>query len=92
MKLVIRDAAAADLEIIYAWIARYSPRAADAVIERLLARMRQLLLPGLSHIGRPGREEGTREIVERPYIIVYQVNDSLEQIEVLAVLHGRQRR
>jgi addiction module RelE/StbE family toxin len=91
MKLVIRDAAAADLELIYSWIARYSPRA-DAVIERLLARMRQLLLPGLSHIGRPGRGEGTREIVERPYIIVYEVNDSLEQIEVLAVLHGRQRR
>ena len=44
MKIVIRDSAAADLELIYAWIARYSPRAADKVVERLLERIRGLLI------------------------------------------------
>jgi addiction module RelE/StbE family toxin len=92
VRLVIRDTAAADLELIYAWIARYSPRAADKVIERLLERMRGLLIPGMSRIGRPGRESGTRELVERPYIIVYEVDEESDQIVVSAVFYGRQRR
>jgi toxin ParE1/3/4 len=92
MKLVIRDAAAADLEYIYAWVARYSPRAADAIVERLLDRMRRLLDPGMARIGRPGREEGTRELVERPYIIVYEVDEANGEMVILAVVHGRQNR
>jgi plasmid stabilization system protein ParE len=92
MKLVIRDAAAADLEHIYASIARYSPRVADTTVERLLARMRGLLVPGTTRIGRPGRLSGTRELVERPYIIVYEVDDDMEEIVVLGVVHGRRNR
>ena len=92
MRLVIRDAAAADLEFIYAWVARYSPRAADKIIERLLHRMRLLLDLGMERLGRPGREEGTRELVERPYIIVYEVDEANEEIVVLAVVHGRKKR
>jgi len=92
MKIVIRDSAAADLELIYAWIARYSPRAADKVVERLLERIRGLLIPGMANIGRPGREKGTRELVERPYIIVYEVDEANDEIIVLGVFHGRQRR
>jgi toxin ParE1/3/4 len=92
MRLVIRDAAAADLEYIYASIARYSPRAADAIVERLLHRMRRLLDPGMTRIGRPGREEGTRELVERPYIIVYEIDEANEELVILAVFHGRQNR
>jgi toxin ParE1/3/4 len=92
MKLVIRDAAAADLEYIYAWVARYSPRAADVIVERLLDRMRRLLDPGMALIGRPGREPGTRELVQRPYIIVYEVDEVKQEIVILAVVHGRQKR
>jgi len=92
MNIVIRDSAAADLELIYAWIARYSPRAADEVVEQLLERMRGLLIPGMARIGRPGREKGTRELVERPYIIVYEIDETNDQIVVLGVFHGRQKR
>jgi plasmid stabilization system protein ParE len=92
MKIVIRDSAAADLELIYAWIARYSPRAADKIVERLLERVRGLLIPGMAHIGRPGRERGTRELVERPYIIAYEVDEANDEIIVLGVFHGRQKR
>jgi toxin ParE1/3/4 len=92
MNIVIRDSAAADLELIYAWIARYSPHAADRVVERLLERVRGVLIPGMAQIGRPGREKGTRELVERPYIIVYEVDETNDEIIVLGVFHGRQRR
>jgi plasmid stabilization system protein ParE len=44
------------------------------------------------HRGRPGSEEGTREIVfgPLPYIAVYRVKD--ETIEVLRIYHGAQDR
>lgn len=92
MKLVIRDRAAADIENIHAWIARDRPRTANAVVERLTARIRNLLLPGMSRIGRPGREPGTRELIQPPYVIVYKVDEAAEEITVLAVFHGRQDR
>jgi toxin ParE1/3/4 len=43
-------------------------------------------------IGRPGREHGTRELVQRPYIIVYEVDEMNQEIVILAVVHGRQKR
>lgn len=42
----------------------------------------------LHNIGRPGSREGTRELVEWPYIIVYKVSDDREVITILAVVHG----
>ena len=42
-------------------------------------------------LGRPGRITGTRELVVTglPYVILYEVRD--EHVEVLSVLHGKQR-
>ncbi len=80
------------MEHVHAWIARDRPSVADAVIERLLGRARGLLDPGTAHIGRPGRELGTRERVEAPYIIVYEVDDESGEVTILAVTHGRQDR
>jgi plasmid stabilization system protein ParE len=44
--------------------------------------------------GRPGRSPGTREWVVHgyPYIIVYQADPKNEEIDVLSVFHGAQRR
>ena len=75
MKVVVREAAALDLESIFAWIAKDNPRAAAEIVERIRIRINRLAFPGLSHIGRPGLVEGTRELVEPPYIIVYMVDD-----------------
>jgi toxin ParE1/3/4 len=92
MKVVVRDAAAADLEAIFYWIARDNPRAAAAMVERIRGRINRLVFPGLSHIGRPGLVPGTRELVEPPYIIVYEVNEAADEIDVLAVIHGARNR
>lgn len=45
----------------------------------------------LPHIGRPGRWPGTREIVVRGtrYLMPYRIMP--DAIEILRVLHGRQR-
>jgi plasmid stabilization system protein ParE len=43
-------------------------------------------------MGRPGLVEGTRELLEWPYIIVYKVDDARQEIVVVAVAHGAQDR
>jgi plasmid stabilization system protein ParE len=44
------------------------------------------------HRGRPGREEGTRELVfpPLPYVAVYRVKE--ESVEILRIYHGAQER
>lgn len=49
-------------------------------------------MPGLAHMGRPGSAAGTRELVEAPYIIVYEVREDRDELVVLAVYHGAQSR
>ena len=55
-------------------------------------RIDRLAIPGLSHIGRPGLVEGTRELVEAPYIIIYMVDEPADEITVLAIVHGARDR
>lgn len=52
------------------------------------------LLCFFPHAGRHGRSPGTREWVVHglPYIIVYGVDAKNEEITVLSVFHGAQRR
>ena len=92
MKLIIREQAADDLEGIFAWIARDNPRAAVSVVKRIRERLGRLVTPGLQHSGRPGQREGTRELIEGPYIIVYRVNEDRGEIEVLTIVYGAQNR
>jgi plasmid stabilization system protein ParE len=91
MKVVVREAAARDLEAIFEWIVKDNPRAATAMVERI----------GLASIGwrfkgfptsAGGLLEGIRELVEPPYIIVYEVHDAIDEIEVLAVVYGARSR
>ena len=92
MKVVVREAAAADLDDILDWISQDNPRAAVGMVRRILSRIDRLAIPGLSHIGRPGLVEGTRELVEAPYIIVYMVDELVDEITVLAIVHGARNR
>jgi plasmid stabilization system protein ParE len=62
------------------------------VLGRIEARVALLAIPGLEHMGRPGLQEGTRELIEHPYIIVYEVLESRAEIVVWAVVHGAQDR
>jgi toxin ParE1/3/4 len=62
------------------------------LVRRIRTRINRLEIPGLSHIGRPGLVEGTRELLETPYIIVYMVDEPAEEITVLAIVHGARDR
>jgi toxin ParE1/3/4 len=92
MKIVVRAKADEDLDGIFAWIAKDSPRAAVDVIRRIRNRIGRLATPGLEHIGRPGLEPGTRELVEPPYVVVYEVHDARNEIEILTIVHGARDR
>ena len=52
----------------------------------------RLETPELTHMGRPGLVEGTRELIEWPFIIVYRVFEERQEIVVVAVVHGAQDR
>jgi plasmid stabilization system protein ParE len=43
-------------------------------------------------MGRPGLDPGTREFVEPPYLIVYEVHEAREEIEVLYIVHAARNR
>ena len=92
MRFVFDERAADDLVRIFTWIAQGSPQAAGAVIRKLLQRIGQLEVPELPRLGRPGRVPGTRELVERVYIIVYEVHEERGEVIVTAVLHEAQDR
>ncbi len=92
MRVIIHQAAGADLDHIFAWIAKDNPRAAAKVVARIRDRINLLEIDSLAKMGRPGRAKGTRELVEYPYIIVYEVDDRRRLISVLAIVHGAQDR
>jgi len=92
MRVVFDDEALDDLKHIRAWIAKDSPRAADELITRIFDKIESLLAPELTYMGRPGLDPGTHELIENPYIIVYEVHDDRGEIVVLAIVHGAQKR
>jgi toxin ParE1/3/4 len=81
-----------DLDRVFAWIAKDNPRAASEMIARIESKVMRLAIPELTHMGRPGLVEGTRELVEWPYIIVYKVDENRDEIVVISVVHGAQDR
>jgi toxin ParE1/3/4 len=62
------------------------------MIARIREKVMRLETPELTNMGRPGLVEGTRELLEWPYIIVYEVNEKRDEIVVLSIVHGAQDR
>jgi toxin ParE1/3/4 len=89
MQVVWTARALRDLAALRAYIARERPAAAKRQVERILAAA--VRLERFPESGRPGRRPGTRELVvsQTPYLLPYRLRGEL--IEVLRVLHGRQR-
>ena len=81
--------AAADFTQIIQYIRKENASAALRVARTIYARVAQL--KEFSNRGRPGREEGTRELVfaPLPFVLVYRVKDNF--VEIARVLHGAQR-
>lgn len=92
MRITFEPAARDDLARIFEWISRENPRAALETMARIEAKLSRLENPRLAHMGRPGFVDGTRELIEHPYIIVYTVRDDLGEIVVIAVMHGARER
>jgi addiction module RelE/StbE family toxin len=78
--------ALADRTTIFDYIEADNPRAAAAIDERIRARI--MGLAQFPEMGRPGRIEGTRELVisGTPYIAAYRIDG--ETVRILRVLHG----
>lgn len=89
MRLRWLSLAIGDLVALRAYIARDNPVAASDVARRI--RQTVELLRDQAGMGRPGRVEGTKELVisGTPYIVPYRVRN--EEVQVLRVLHGAQR-
>jgi toxin ParE1/3/4 len=92
MRVTFDPAAREELDGIFAFIAENNPRAALELILRIEAKVMRLESPQLTHMGRPGLVEGTRELLEWPYIIVYKVFEDRDEIVVVSVVHGAQDR
>jgi plasmid stabilization system protein ParE len=76
MRITFDPAARVDLDEIFASIAERNEAAANEMIARIEAKIAVLATAGLEHMGRPGLDEGTRELIEYPYLIVYEVFES----------------
>jgi toxin ParE1/3/4 len=79
----------ADRKSIFDYIERDSPQAAVAVDDRIEKRATGLVQ--FPQMGRPGRIDGTRELVinRTPYILAYRILG--DTVRILRVLHGAQQ-
>jgi len=89
MKVVWTRMALADLDNAHGYIVEERPAAAIRTIERVEKAIEALRRH--PEIGRPGRVEGTRELIiaGTPFVAAYRVD--AKRIEVLAVIHGARR-
>ena len=88
MQIRLTDEASENLDQIRSYIADGSAEAATRVVRELIAAVDSLAV--LPNRGRPGRRDGTRELVLGRYIIVYRVFEA--HVEVTYVRHHAQRR
>ncbi len=83
-------AAADDFEQIKNYLSEHYPQFVQSTVFGLYEAIRSL--KSYPKRGRPGREEGTRELVlpRLPYIVAYRIKE--EAIEILHIHHGAQNR
>ncbi|TAN45945.1 MAG: type II toxin-antitoxin system RelE/ParE family toxin [Nitrospirae bacterium] len=89
MRIVWLDDAVQDLIEIRKYIAADKPQTANKVAALIKSSVDRLAEH--TDIGRPGRVEGTRELVlaPLPYIIPYRMKNN--RIEILRVLHAARK-
>ena len=81
--------AAADLDDIWLHVARDNSAAADRLIDRIVARCRQLEKHPELGIARPEIAPEARALTLGDYLILYRVRD--EGVEIVRVIHGARR-
>ena len=75
-----------DLAEIHDYIAAEDPAAARRVVAEIEREIAQL--EAHPRLGRPGRIEGTRELVVSRFLYVVAYNDLEREIQVLSVIHS----
>ncbi len=87
MKACWTDNSIGHLLGIYEYIARNSPVYAKRVVDRITRRSEQIAEFPFSGRKVPEyKTEDIREIIEKPYRIIYRIKS--DQIDILAVIHG----
>ena len=89
MQLRWTEEAANDLERIADYLLLHAPDRASELIRRVYDAPAALLT--FPNRGRPGKQEGTRELVlaPLPYVVVYTVRDDV--VFVVRILQGAQQ-
>ncbi len=78
-----------DLQHLHAYISQDDPEAAGRMVFRIQEAAHKLKQH--SHMGKPGRVDGTRELVlaGSPYLLVYLLSG--DEIHIVAVIHTSRR-
>jgi len=86
MKLRWTRIALQDLRYLHEYIAEDNPLAASRMVARIQDATQRLKKH--PQMGRPGRVQGTRELViaGTPYIVVYLIQG--DEIQIVAVIHS----
>jgi len=82
--------AAADMQHISDYLKEHHPPYRQPTMRKLYEKLRSLKDP--PYPGRPGRVEGTRELLfpPMPYVTVYRVHE--QSVEILGIHHRSQDR
>lgn len=86
MKIAWTRLAVADLNNAYEYIAAERPSSAIQIIERIEKSIDSIRKH--PQLGRPGRVDGTRELIipGTAFIVPYRIKNN--KLEILAVIHG----
>ena len=89
MKVRFSDEAKARLHAIHAYIAQESPRNAAALVDRITRRAQRIGdFPRSGHEVPEFRLDTLREVLERPYRIIYRITP--DEIQIVTLMHYRQ--
>ena len=93
MKFRVKFTPSANVELneLVVHIGADNPKAALQVSERIVQKIS--MLQDQPHIGRVGRQTGTRELVVggTSYIVIYRVDVERRFVQVLRIVHHAQR-
>jgi len=89
VKIVFTKPAITDLGGLVRFNARNDPQAAERLGFAIIAKTKTLVeFPWLGRVVPEFKIETIREIIHRPYRIVYRVDDGQKMVEILRVWHA----
>ena len=92
MKILFTSRAKFDISEIVHYISQDNPQAARKWAESIFDSIKSLEeFPSLGRVVPEYSEESIREIIQGQYRIVYKVNQSEEEIYIVAIHHSKRR-